>query len=481
MSLGLGLGHTKKWDKDALTFNAFYMNLEPYNALIPDRNSWNKFPESVSGEAVYRHSTENGLLKLYSAYEYLKFDVLQKNINFDAPVRFDLSNYNWYTNVSYETSAGEHFHLHTGISYSHSKADIFTIVTDLTDLENAFHAKAKVSHSFNGAFELSYGLEHIHKEFSEEGVANQTQHFSYQFTDDRSSAFAEGDLKFSNDLAAKFGLRANYNNMFKETTLAPRISLAYRFTKNAQLSLAYGRFYQTGQNEELKFNPDLKSQKASHYIANFQYKKKNRLLRAEAYFKDYDNLWQYDIRLDRPAGNFNNAGFGYARGFDLFWKDTRTVKNLQYWLSYSYLDSERKYKEYPVAVMPDYATRHNISLVTKYWVDKWRSQIGMTYSMASGRPYNNPNVDTFMSERTKGYHGLSVNWSYLLSQQKILFFSASNVLGINNVFGYDYARVPDANGVYKRQAVVPNAKSFFFVGFFWTISEDKTKNQLDNL
>ena len=182
-----------------------------------------------------------------------------------------------------------------------------------------------------------------------------------------------------------------------------------------------------------------------------------------------------------PSGNFTNDGYGIANGIDLFWKDSRSIKNLQYWLSYSYLDTERKYQDYPEAVMPSYATNHNASLVTKYWINDLRSQVGMTYSFASGRPYDNPNSTTFMDGRTKSYNNVSFNWSYLISQQKILFISASNLFGFKNTFGYDYANTPDTSGTFNRQAIVPNADRFFFIGFFWTISADKTKNQLDNL
>jgi len=86
-----------------------------------------------------------------------------------------------------------------------------------------------------------------------------------------------------------------------------------------------------------------------------------------------------------------------------------------------------------------------------------------------------------MDGRTKNYHNISFNWSYLISQQKILFVSASNLFGFKNTFGYDYTNTPDANGMFNRQAIVPTSDRFFFVGFFWTLSDDKKKNQLDNL
>jgi hypothetical protein len=86
-----------------------------------------------------------------------------------------------------------------------------------------------------------------------------------------------------------------------------------------------------------------------------------------------------------------------------------------------------------------------------------------------------------MNGKTKSYNNLSFNWAYILTTQKILYFSVSNVLGSQNVFGYEYAKNPDLNGVFNRKEITPTADRFFFVGFFWTISQDKKENQLKNL
>ena len=86
-----------------------------------------------------------------------------------------------------------------------------------------------------------------------------------------------------------------------------------------------------------------------------------------------------------------------------------------------------------------------------------------------------------MASHTKSFNNLSLSWAYLLSQQKILYFSVSNVAGADNVFGYNYANNPGADGQFARQAVTQPASRFFFVGFFWTISSNKNKNQLENL
>ncbi len=483
MSLGAGVGHTKKWKKDALTVNAAYINLAPYNKLVPDANVWNKLPESISGEAVYRHTTKNGLIKLYSAFDRIRFDVAQEDINFENLVRLNLTNSNWYTNASYEGFLGNSTKLTTGVSYSNSTAKIGLDLLDITSKEQSFHAKVKLKHTFSNVFKLSYGAETMSTNFDEQGLgfATNNDSFTYTFKHNMSAAFAEADLVFSSNFAGKFGLRANYNALFDAYSMAPRVSLAYKFNKRSQVSLAYGNFYQAPQNDELKITQDLDLQKATHYILNYQYKKNNQLFRAELFHKKYDNLVQYESEFNRPLFNFNTNGFGYASGLDLFWRDTRNIKNLQYWVSYSYLDTKRKFQNFPSEVMPSFATKHNASLVTKYWISDLRSQVGMTYSYASGRPFNNPNSNTFMDGRTKSFNNVSFNWSYLISQQKILFISASNLLGIKNKFGYNYSNTPNANGMFDRQAIVPSSDRFFFVGFFWTISDDKTKNQLDNL
>ena len=245
--------------------------------------------------------------------------------------------------------------------------------------------------------------------------------------------------------------------------------------------MAYGNFYQNPSNNVLKFEQDLKAQMTSHYILNYQYVNKGKIFRAEAYRKDYDNLVRFDTEFEGFDSNYTSDGDGYAQGLDLFWRDNSGIKNMDYWVSYSYLDTERNHRNFPVAAQPNFATKHNLSVVGKYWVDNWKSQIGISYAFSSGRPYTNPNTDQFLGERTKSFNSISFNWAYLLSQQKILYFSVNNLLGFNNINGYQYSNTPDINGNFSRRALVPAADQFFFVGFFWTISEDGTDNQLDNL
>lgn len=63
---------------------------------------------------------------------------------------------------------------------------------------------------------------------------------------------------------------------------------------------------------------------------------------------------------------FSNDGFGYAKGIDIFWRQNQKIKNTDYWISYSYLDTERDFRNYPTAATPNFASTHNLSIVGKH-------------------------------------------------------------------------------------------------------------------
>jgi hypothetical protein len=133
--------------------------------------------------------------------------------------------------------------------------------------------------------------------------------------------YTEGDILFSKNFAAKVGFRLSNNSLLDETAIAPRASLAYKISKSSQFSFAYGDFTQTPVVDYIKYSKyhQFESEKARHYILNYQFTKPGQTFRAEAYFKDYSNLVQYDTRDIQYNSNFNNNGSGYAKGLDIFW------------------------------------------------------------------------------------------------------------------------------------------------------------------
>ena len=481
MTVGLGLANTQKWKNNSLSFNTAYINLEPYQKVFPQRADWNKPYQSLSGEAVYRHGFTNGIFKLYAAFDAAQFDINSESINNPDKIRVDLDNNNFYLNSSYKGNFASQWQLFTGLSYGYSQNKIGLDVDKVSNLEHSSHLKLKLKKSFSDRVKLSFGGDYFITKFDEDFNQNEGDTFNSGYHANIAAFFTETDVFFSKKFAVKLGARWSNSNLLEETVISPRASLAYKVSKNGQFSFAYGSFTQAPRQDYLKYADYLNSEKAAHYILNYQYNKDRRTFRAEVYFKDYSDLVKYDAPTAQFDTDFNNTGAGYARGLDVFWRDNKTVKNVEYWVSYSYIDTQRDYKNYTAEVTPSFVANHSLSVVSKWWINKLKSQLSITNSFTTGRPYNNPNEAQFMNGKTKGYNNLSLGWAYLMSQQKILYFSVSNVLGTANIFGYEYANSPNADGVYNRRTIRPTADQFFFVGFFWTISENKKENQLDNL
>ena len=481
MSVGASLGNTQIWGENSLSVNAAYINLSPYLQVFDDRNDWKKPFETFSGEAVFRHKTDNGLLKLYSAFDTSDFSLVQDDINYQEGIPIALNNKNVYFNGSYNQVLNSDWSLATGLSYTYAKSKVNVFDNKIQSTENSVHAKLKLKHHISNRFKLNFGAEQFTTQFSEDYNDAIINNVTYGYNNNLTAVYTEADIFFSKNLALKAGFRAEYSALFDQATLSPRASLAYKTGSKSQLSLAYGNFFQQPNSAILKFNQNLNAQQAQHYILNYQFNADGKIFRAETYYKKYSDLVKYDTDLTSFDTNFNNTGSGYATGLDLFFRDNKSIKNIDYWVSYSFLDTKRDYKNFPIAAQPNFANTHNLSVVGKYWIDSWKSQVGLSYNFASGRSYTDPNQMGFLNQKTKAYNSLSVNWAYLLSPQKILYFSVNNALGFTNVNGYQYSDTPNINGQFNSRALRPAADQFFFVGFFWTISQNGTDNQLDNL
>ena len=477
MTVGLGLSNTQKLKKSSISINTAYIDLAPYQVAIPQAVDWNKPFQSLSGEAVYRYNFVQGIFKAYAAFDASRLDLNQEDINQHDKVRVNLRNNNFYFNTSYRGNFCGNWQLFAGMSYGFGQNKIGINTNDVNNNEHASHFKFKVTKKLSDNVKLNFGSDYFITQFDEDYNGS----FRNAYLTNIEAVYAEADVFFSKKFAVKLGVRTSTNTYISKNGISPRASLAYKISKNSQLAFAFGNFEQAPKQEYLKYSNDFKTEKASHFILNYQYVKNSRTLRAEIYYKGYTDLVKYNTQNAGNTSQFSNDGFGYAKGLDLFWRDGNSLKNLEYWISYSYIDTKRDYKNFPSAVTPNFVATHSASIVTKYWISDWKSQVGFTYQFSSGRPYNNPNESVFMNEKTKSYSNLSFSWAYLLTQQKILYFSVSNVLGTQNIFGYNYANIVNVNGIYDRKAVVPTADRFFFIGFFWTISDNKKDNQLKNL
>ena len=257
--------------------------------------------------------------------------------------------------------------------------------------------------------------------------------------------------------------------------------MAYKTGENSQIALAAGSFQQAPVDDFLRINNNLGFEKADHLILNYQLVTSRQTFRIEGYVKNYHDLVKFNSSDRFNPSGYNNSGEGYARGIDVFWRDNKTIRNADYWISYSFLDTERDYRDYRTKSVPTYASRHNLSVVYKHFVSGLKTQFSGTFSFASPRTYNDPNNVEYNGSLTPVYLDLSLSISYLATQSIIVYGSVTNVLGRENVFGYTYSNSPDSQGDFIGLANTLPAPRFLFVGVFITFSKDATLNQLKSL
>ena len=168
MTVGLGVGNTQVFGKNSLSVNASYINLAPYQSAFPDRNKWNKPVQALSGEAVYRFKFENeSILKMYGAFSYTDFDLVQEDINYVDGFRFGLTNRNLYFNTSYKNNFGDGWKIAAGVSFANDHSDIKILDDKVTDEENSAHFKVAMKKRFSNRFKLNFGAEYFITDFDE--------------------------------------------------------------------------------------------------------------------------------------------------------------------------------------------------------------------------------------------------------------------------------------------------------------------------
>lgn len=473
MSLGLSAAVNRIWEKDAVTASAAYYNLWPVFKILNTRDEWTHAPEGYSGEAVYRHQFEKGLYKSYVAFDYSKLGMNYEDLNSPDKVSFDMNNSNLYINNSYTHEFSRKLEGFVGFSLSQSNTDVNQSSDEFKKDEKGFNLKSEMDWKLNSKHLFKAGAEYVFRDNNNRDIYNN---YESDLNENLLGAYAEYTWYFIPRWGLKTGVRAEYSDFVSEWNLTPRISLAYKLNRYNNFSVFFGEYYQSPL-QEISYQNPTGFMKSRQYLLNYFYQKDKQIIRVELYQKDYEDL----VRNDGMY-NYTQNGNGFARGIDVFWRNNGShIENLQYWVSYSYIDTKRLYKDFPVEAQPDFVANHNLSVVGKYWIQDWRSQISATYQFASGRPYTNPNLEGFLNQKTKTYNNLSLSWAYLLSQQKILYFSISNPFGFKNINGYNYSETPDTNGFYNSMALRPSMDRFFFIGFFWTISENKNRNQLDTL
>lgn len=482
-----------------------YTNLAPAFAIIKQRQDYSKAPAYHGADANFRIKTsKTGMLKYYGYYSNNGLAFTTNSIDSIGYLdKFKIQNTNMYHNLSWKENLPNKWKIFLGVSYTNNTDDIDAGMqnaskTDvmLSGLEfkkfgidnkgNYFNVKLVLEKKFKGLSALRFGSEY---NFSNDKVvytAYDGNKYPASLKEQIKSLFAEGDIYATNDLAVKAGLRFEHSSFLNKANIAPRLSLAYKLGKGMQASLAYGIFYQNPERRYLPSPNELVFMKATHYIAQFQRTLNQQTLRAEVYYKKYDHLVKTGV-VGFTEAAINNNGFGDAKGFELFWRDKKTIKNLDYWISYSFLDTERDFLNFPFAITPNFAAKHTASLVTKKFVQQLKMNFNASYNYSSGRPYYNIGFDgTNYKFNDRGmvpdFHNVSFAINYLPKIGKtnaksfaVYVLQVSNIFNLKQTFGYQYSY----NG-YRKEAIVPTSRMFVYIGAFISFGIDRSEEVINN-
>jgi hypothetical protein len=455
----------------SLSLTGSYTNLVGYDKLFNSSVDWEKPVEAVNGSAIYRYKTKsNGMFKGYFTADYGDLSYNVQTAIENQPMLISNKGLTTYSNFLYRDCFSEKSCYNIGVSATTQKNQLGLGADGLETAELNIETRFTVIHDVSEGVKLTWGANETFNQFNEDYILYQGQTFSTDFTDHLIGGFFESEIKFTKNLAIRPGLRSEYSSVINNWNLAPRFAVALKTGKEAQISGAWGLYHQTPQSEYLKLSTNLDFEKATHYILSYQYGKvTERLFRAEAYYKTYNDLitWQTGD-FGQPAG-LKNDGSGYAGGIDIFWRDRKSISGFDYWVTYSYIDTKRKYRNFPEQATPDFISDHTFSVVGKYWLHKINTLAGASFTAASGRPFDNPNSTAFMKEKTKPYSDLSLNFShifYIGNQYSVLYCSVNNVLGNDNVLIYRPTGIADAQGNYSLIPVKRDLKRFLFIGLF---------------
>jgi len=489
---GLYASGTKKWKTSSIDVGVNYTNTAPFFKLATTNFSFNKPPEGGGANARYTWKpNKNGILKVSVNGSFNSSginvpnpyagstDTLNPLSSQPDTIEYKTNDQYYYGNVSYKQMFKNKYSLYTAASYSldQTKNKFGTFPINEDDHRAQFRIEGK--DYFTSRLNLLAGTD-----IQSFGITkNYSSYFKQEFTETIVSGYTELEWTPVYWLAVKPGVRYEHSTLLNLDNLAPRLSMAIKTSTYSQASLAGGIFYQDPDYTYLLSGlKPKKMQGAIHYIANWQWMKSDRILRIEGYFKNYTDLLRerdttYDPNAYRTISRItiiDNSGHGYAQGIELFWRDKKTLKNLDYWISYSYIDTRRLYGNFVSMATPTFISDHNLNLVAKYFVDKWKTNFSATYSYASGRPYYDQNNPEFLGGRTPDYHNFAITAAYLHTFGKwftVFYVSIDNVTNQHNVFGYRYNYNATGKQVGDAHPIVPALYRSIFFGVNMSLTE----------
>lgn len=471
---GLMVAGGQRTGNNALEYSGSYSNFGPYYDLAKTNFHFYDKPRATDLSTRWIARTHaGGLLKLAVHYNHSASgtDVIDPN-DPDTTIAFGLHNDNLAVNSSFKTPLSNSLKLFTAAGFSTNKDNIGWGDTTFNRNDNRLQARTELTWHPGASLRVTAGgdVQHYH-------YAQQFDTANNKFTETLSAGYIEGEYRPADWFAIKPGFRTEYSAILHKGNAVPRFALAIKTGHYSQIGAATGIFYQTAGTQYLLLNYRPNFQKAVHYLVNYEWIQSSRSFRIEGYYKSYSQLvrehglpytpdpYRYDL------GIVDNTGSGYAKGFDIFWRDKASIRNIDYWVTYSYIDTKRLYQNYLESATPDFVSTNNLDVILTYYSDRNHIFASAAYNYASGRPYYDPNANSFLGERAPDYQNLSAKVSYLTSIKKMFaafYVNVDDVTGRRNILGYRYS--PDGH---TRSPILPPQYLSIFFGVYLSLSQFK--------
>jgi len=451
MTVGAMGSTTKCWNKSSLSLSGGYVNTGLSNLINKQQVDWIKNPVSVDGTLMFRQKvSKTGLYKVFGTFNNSTSGMIYPNTQTGVKQNIFLTSNILYLNNTFNSMLGEKWMIKSGLALNYDNQNIDIDKDQVVTNQKMVQVKLGFSHFLNEQTELKFGGDLVH--FAYEQKIRMDGNYKLPFTNNQLSGFAEIEYKLTKKFATRIGTRLENSSLLKETSLVPRLSAAYKTGKHSQVSLAGGQFDQNPENDYMKFAPQLKPEKAQHAVMTWQYETELKTFRIEGYMKKYTDLVKFTQPLSTNPLDYSNSGNGHSKGVDIFWRDKQTFNLTDYWISYSWINASRDYKDFPTSAIPNFVSEHNLSVVYKRFLEPLNIYASVTYSFASSRPYHDPNLTGFMNATTQSYNDISLSLTHLMrlfGKESVLHLMVNNLAGFDNVYGYNFSNTPNTSGKYE--------------------------------
>lgn len=453
VGLGVGLAAESAYinmpiidDKLGLSFSGNKSNTKMMFELNNSRKDFSRYPSSfdINLNTTYK----------FNSYSHIKFFIFREDdkvgVEIDDPdyaTYFYGSTSNQLYNFKFNSLIKNKILLQANWAYSNFERKMRLSVMNLDIEDMLYQGRVTAEYELNKNFILRAGTVFFRNRTLISGKVPReeldlnpkatTDPVATNYTSHRSAQFIESVFSFPLGFQLTPGIRGEYESISRNYIVDPRISINYPLTTSSNLTAAWGIYHQYPQPQYYDpyiGNPQLTAMKAAHYIFGYAYKNENKIVRLEAYYKDYKRLLLEDAQL-----NYTNRGRGFAGGSDIFVKNS--YGPISGWISYSWLKARRKWLDLPVLTSPYFDITHNLTFVVNIDLPK-RFSMGTSFRYATGKPYT-PAPEKHHEQRVPSYQKWDINLTYLHSFFKtnftVFYLAISNVWGRINIFDYRYS------------------------------------------